>query len=177
MNDWLARQGWGPADLEANRQGHLTQLQGDVLRGGIRRYVRLHLAWSLPWLVLSFVPALWLLATRHDGSLFVLPVMFSFPVAALLAYAVPRGSRALADIDMGRVQEVAGTIDAMVVNGRTGQARVRIGAVAIDFYGAGPVHRWQELRKVFSQARVEHKPVRAYYLPGSRLAVAVEPYP
>src|SRR5204863_227726 len=86
------------------------------------------------------------------GYRFELPVVFALPVAILLAYAVPRGRQALADVDTGGVQEVAGTIDAMIVNSRTGQARARIGAIALDFYGAGPVQRWEELRKLFSQA-------------------------
>lgn len=160
-------------DLDENREGRLGPTQREDFERTMRRYMRRTLWWTLPWPLLALAPAIWLLVDRGDGALFLLPILVVFPVGVLLGFAVPRARAALADIAVGRVQEVTGPIERMMINTRSGSARARIGAVALEFYGSGADRGWQDVRDQFRRAWRDGKPVHAYYLPRSRVAVGL----
>jgi len=163
------------SDVDANREGKLSQWQREDLERTMRRYRRRALWWALPWPFLALAPAIWLLVDRGDGALFFLPIMTLFPVTILLAFIVPRANAALADLAAGRVQEVTGTVERMFTNSRSGSARARIGPIAVEFFGSGADRGWQDTRHQFHQAWRDQKQVRAYYLPRSRVGVGIEP--
>jgi hypothetical protein len=174
-SDLLARQGWGPADLEANHAGRLSDEQLSVLRRLNDSYWRRALAFSLPLPIASLAFAIFATIAWDIAPLFVLPIVGFLTIMPLLLYVGGRVRAVRADLAAGSVQEVAGKIDGWFLNTRTGQARLRIGRTRMDSYGPQSDERWKEVRRVLLDVVRSGHEVRAFYLPSSRLVVAAEP--
>ena len=168
--DWLARQGWSAADLEANRDGQLSRAQVDALRARMRSYVARTLAWTVPIAIVTAAAGIAIAIGQHAPGFYVLPIIAALMVSPLVAYVAVRARGVRADVAGGRVSVASGTVTAIFVNRQTGQARVRIGADRMECFGPGSDRGWQETRRFLST----HDQVRAYYLPSSRLVVAAE---
>ncbi len=174
-DDWLARQGWTAADLDANRSGRLSPAQIDELRRRMRKWIWRTAAWSLPWPLLALVAAIWLLITQGDASLFVLPIVAALPVGALIAIIGSRATGIIADAERGEIAAVEGRIAGLFVNARTGTARVRSDQTRMDCLGSRSDRGWQETRRLVYEAEKHRRAIRAFYLPRAKLLVAVEP--
>jgi hypothetical protein len=169
--DWLARQGWSAADLEANRDGRLSPAQADALRARMRSYVVRTLAWTGPIALAISVAGIVVAIGQHASGFYALPIIAVLMMSPLVLFVGLRARGVRADVTAGRVSIAAGEVSAMFVNRQTGQARVRIGEDRMECFGPGSDRRWQETRRFLGT----HDQVRAYYLPGSRLVVAAEP--
>jgi hypothetical protein len=173
-NDGLERQGWSPADLEANRAGKLSDEQLAVLRARNRSYLRRAFAFTLPLPVASLAFAIFATIAWNIPQLFVLPIIGTIAVSIVVGFVGSRVRAVGADLASGRVDSASGKIDGYFVNTANGQARLRIGTTRIESFGPQSDRRWREVRVVLREADKNGHEVRAYYLPSSRLLVAGE---
>jgi hypothetical protein len=168
--DWLARQGWSAADLEANREGRLSRTQVDALRARMRSYVARTLVWTVPVALAITAAGVAVAIGQHAPGFYALPIIAVLMISPLIAYVAVRAHGVRADVAAGRVSVASGEVTAIFVNRQTGQARVRIGADRMECFGPGSDRGWQETRRFLSK----HDRVHAYYLPSSRLVIAAE---
>jgi hypothetical protein len=166
----LARQGWTPADLEANRAGQITTAQIATLRARMRAYVGRTALWTSVLPVIALAGAIAGLVARGEPAFFVLPAMAAVLCFPLLLWVASRARAVRIDLDAGRLAEVSGEIAGMFTNWRSGQARVRIGSTRMECFGPGSDQGWQETRRFLTHTTF----VRVFYLPSSRLIVAAE---
>jgi hypothetical protein len=170
QTDGWARQGWTPADLEANRAGRLAPTQIATMRARMRSYVRRTAIWTSVVPVIALVGAVAGVVAQNEPGFLVLPAMAAVAFFPLLLWVVSRARSVRADLDAGRIADISGEIAGMYTNSRTGQARVRIGSTRMECFGPGSDQGWQETRRFLAHTTV----VRVYYLPRSRLIVAAE---
>lgn len=173
--DWLVRQDWTAADLDANRGGRLSQAQIDRLRVRTRSYVLRTVAWTAPIPLVGLAVALGFLIAQNEPALFVFPVGGLFVAVPLLAFVFARARSVAGDLRDGRVAVAEGTIAGMFINIRTGQARVRIGQTPMQCWGPGSDRAWRELQHYLGDCWERGTEVRVYYLLDSRLVVSAEP--
>ncbi len=171
---WFARQGWGPADLEANRAGKISDHQLEVVRARNQSYVRRALWFSLPLPVASLVFAIVATVAWNIPELFVLPIIGFLPASILLAFVAGRYRAVKADLDTGVLAQTSGTVDGWFLNNTTGQAVMRIGGERLQSYGPQSDPRWKEVRHCVFEARRNRSEVCAYFLARSKLVIAAE---
>ena len=174
MSDLLARQGWSPADLEANHWGKLSDDQLVALRTRNRSMWRRALAFSLPLPVASLGFAIYATVVWNIAPLFVLPIMGFLTITPLLVFVGIRVKKVAADLETGKVVQVKGRIERWFVNTTTGQAALRISDEHLESFGPQSDPRWKEVRRVLVECNKNGREVRAYFLPTSRLVIAAE---
>lgn len=173
-DDLLARQGWGPADLEANHWGKLSDAQLVSLRARNRSMWRRALAFSLPLPIASLVFAIYATIAWDIAPLFVLPIIGFMTITPLLIFVGSRVKKVAADIEAGKVVKVSGRIERFFVNTMTGQAALRIDGEHLESFGPQSDPRWKEVRRVLVDVEKSGHEMRAYFLPTSRLVIAAE---
>ena len=174
MTEELARQGWGPADLEANHWGKLSDDQLVALRERNRSLWRRTLAWALPLPIASLVFAIYATVAWNIAPLFVLPIVGFMTITPLLIYNGGRVKKVAADLEAGKVMSVKGKIERWFVNTTTGQAALRIDNEHLESFGPQSDPRWKEVRRVLVEGNKSGHELRAYFLPTSRLVISAE---
>ena len=159
--------------LAVNREGRISDAHRERIRAQMKGYLRSR------YLLMSISPAIGLLVTVPiavaSHFLGVLWVAFGMtvlvtPLVALVRFRV---GRVYADLDAGKVESVTGPEAGRFVNSSTGEAYLRIGQVRMVTFGAIFDRAWR-LRALIGGHHDLRGAMRAYYLPQSKLLIAVE---
>jgi hypothetical protein len=165
-------EGWSPKDLQANHRGWLSPRQLGLLRARMWKYLLGTVLLTTPSIVLLIVVAT---AEQRKSGYFIVLVIVVLSLVAPLAIVWVRVRTVRADVMVGRVFMAEGPIVNLFASRLIGQARAGIGSVDLQYYGAPWDRAWRDGLHYLVGVHRFRTYTRAYYLPRSRLLVAVEP--
>lgn len=152
------------ADLDSNRHGTITERQQAVLRDKRLRQVRSLLLWG----VYMGVMALLYFFAQPDRPTtpllsWAITVLFGIGALGYLGAATAKWRAISAELRNGAVQSVEGPVALEKKVRGGGFRRLRVGGVVFD------------ISKAESLTFQNEAPYKVYYMPSSKIVVAVEP--
>lgn len=164
MSEWLSRQGLTEADLEANRQGRLTDVQRDRLRDEARTRTRAGLV-LMVFGAIGASASVAITASDKKTLLVSIPVMTAACLLAGWLLGRWMGRKILAEVEAPALTAVDGNIEqvSLAPNRRV----VMLKAAGRRYFAPG----LQQLVPLLERGRA----VRLHVLPRNSLIVSIEP--